>query len=165
MVKYKKSILEFIVNVFLNHFNIQKISDLPTIDELGSAGLIDSSNIDSAIFGTEKFYKILNEEISFENGKWKNVSNEAKNFIKSCLQKNADKRISTKEAFSHPWFKSINEEVNSIKLDSEILKNIKNNNCFVFVQIENYNSKNIVPVIKKDLWANVQLIVELKFKS
>ena len=25
---------------FLNHFNIQKLSDLPTIDELGSAGLI-----------------------------------------------------------------------------------------------------------------------------
>ena len=27
---------------FLNHFNIQKLSDLPTIDELGSAGLIDT---------------------------------------------------------------------------------------------------------------------------
>ena len=42
---------------FLNHFNIQKLSDLPTIDELGSAGLIDSANIDSSIFGTGKFYK------------------------------------------------------------------------------------------------------------
>ena len=48
---------------------------------------------------------------------------------------------------------------------NKILKNIKNNNCFVFVHIENYNSKNIVPVIKKDLRANGQLIVELKFKS
>ena len=48
---------------------------------------------------------------------------------------------------------------------NKILKNIKNNNCFVFIQIENYNSKNVVPVIKKDLWANGQLIVELKFKS
>ena len=28
---------------FLNHFNIQKLSDLPTIEELGSAGLIDTS--------------------------------------------------------------------------------------------------------------------------
>ena len=27
---------------FLNHFNIQKLSDLPTIDELGTAGLIDT---------------------------------------------------------------------------------------------------------------------------
>ena len=41
---------------FLNHFNIQKLSDLPTIDELGSAGLIDTSSINSSIFGTSKFY-------------------------------------------------------------------------------------------------------------
>ena len=42
---------------FLNHFNIQKLSDLPTIDELSSAGLIDASSIDSSIFGTGKFFK------------------------------------------------------------------------------------------------------------
>ena len=42
---------------FLSHFNLQKLSDLPTVDELGSAGLIDSANIDSSIFGTGKFYK------------------------------------------------------------------------------------------------------------
>jgi len=42
---------------FLSHFNLQKLSDLPTVDELGTAGLIDSSNIDTSIFGTGKFYK------------------------------------------------------------------------------------------------------------
>ncbi len=42
---------------FLNHFNIQNLTDLPTIDELGSAGLIDTSTIDKSIFGTGKFYK------------------------------------------------------------------------------------------------------------
>ena len=42
---------------FLSHFNIQKLSDLPTIDELGSAGLIDTSSIDKSIFGTGKFFK------------------------------------------------------------------------------------------------------------
>ena len=42
---------------FLSHFNLQKLSDLPTVDELGSAGLIDSTNIDSSIFGTGKIYK------------------------------------------------------------------------------------------------------------
>ena len=47
---------------FLNHFNLQKLSDLPTIDELGAAGLIDSSSIDNAIFGTGKFYKEKQEE-------------------------------------------------------------------------------------------------------
>ena len=42
---------------FLSHFNLQKLSDLPTVDELDSAGLIDSTNIDASIFGTGKFYK------------------------------------------------------------------------------------------------------------
>jgi segregation and condensation protein B len=42
---------------FLHHFNIQKLTDLPTVDELGSAGLIDTTAIDASIFGTGKFYK------------------------------------------------------------------------------------------------------------
>ena len=42
---------------FLHHFNIQKLTDLPTVDELSSAGLIDSATIDASIFGTGKFYK------------------------------------------------------------------------------------------------------------
>ena len=42
---------------FLSHFNLQKLSDLPTVDELGAAGLIDSSSVDNAIFGTGKFFK------------------------------------------------------------------------------------------------------------
>jgi segregation and condensation protein B len=42
---------------FLSHFNLQKLSDLPTVDELSSAGLIDSGNIDASIFGTGKFFK------------------------------------------------------------------------------------------------------------
>ena len=42
---------------FLNHFNIKELSDLPTIDELTSAGLIDPGTVDSSIFGTGKFFK------------------------------------------------------------------------------------------------------------
>ncbi len=42
---------------FLNHFNIKKLSDLPTIDELTSAGLIEAGSVDSSIFGTGKFFK------------------------------------------------------------------------------------------------------------
>ena len=42
---------------FLNHFNIKKLSDLPTVDELSSAGLIDPGSVDSSIFGTGKFFK------------------------------------------------------------------------------------------------------------
>ena len=42
---------------FLNHFNLQKLSDLPNVEELVSAGLIDSGNVDTSIFGTGKFFK------------------------------------------------------------------------------------------------------------
>ena len=52
-----KPILYKTTDDFLSHFNLQKLSDLPTVDELGAAGLIDSTNIDNAIFGTGKFYK------------------------------------------------------------------------------------------------------------
>ena len=47
---------------FLSHFNLQKLSDLPTIDELGTAGLIDTTSVDATIFGTGKFYKEKQEE-------------------------------------------------------------------------------------------------------
>ena len=47
---------------FLNHFSLKKLSDLPTVEELNTAGLIDSSAIDSTIFGTGKFYKEKQEE-------------------------------------------------------------------------------------------------------
>ncbi len=47
---------------FLSHFNLQKLSDLPNVEELTSAGLIDNVNIDSSIFGTGKFFKEQTEE-------------------------------------------------------------------------------------------------------
>lgn len=47
---------------FLSHFNLQKLSDLPTVDELGNAGLIDTSSVDASIFGTGKFYKEKQED-------------------------------------------------------------------------------------------------------
>ncbi len=42
---------------FLSHFNLQKLTDLPNVEELTSAGLIDTGNIDTSIFGTGKFFK------------------------------------------------------------------------------------------------------------
>ena len=57
-----KPILYVTTGEFLSHFSLQKLSDLPTVDELGSAGLIDNTNIDESIFGTGKFYKEKQEE-------------------------------------------------------------------------------------------------------
>tara|TARA_B110000008_G_scaffold75787_1_gene77028 strand:- start:133 stop:861 length:729 start_codon:yes stop_codon:yes gene_type:complete len=47
---------------FLSHFNLQKLSDLPTVDELGAAGLIDRTSVDNAIFGSSKFFKEKQDE-------------------------------------------------------------------------------------------------------
>tara|TARA_B100002051_G_C16740847_1_gene644203 strand:- start:244 stop:933 length:690 start_codon:yes stop_codon:yes gene_type:complete len=47
---------------FLDHFNIEKLSDLPSVEELTSAGLIDDTSVDSSIFGTSKFFKEQSKE-------------------------------------------------------------------------------------------------------
>ena len=70
---------------FLSHFNLQKLSDLPTIDELGVAGLIDASNVDSTIFGTGKFYKEKQE------GKKENIYSDIDEMLSSTLKNDNDK--------------------------------------------------------------------------
>ncbi len=82
----------------------------------------------SGLSNNDIFKKIINEEICFQKSKWKNISLEAKNFIKECMTKDPDKRITSQKAFEHPWFKSINDEVLSLNLDKDILNNIKNFN-------------------------------------
>ena len=69
---------------FLSHFNLQKLSDLPTVDELGSAGLIDNSNIDSSIFGTGKFFK--EKEIEKKESIYSNIDE----MLGSTLKKDSD---------------------------------------------------------------------------
>ncbi len=65
---------------FLSHFNLQKLSDLPNIEELTSAGLIDNANVDTSIFGTGKFYK---EQI---NEKKENIYSDIDDMLKSSLK-------------------------------------------------------------------------------
>ena len=71
---------------FLSHFNLQKLSDLPTIDELGVAGLIDTSNVDSTIFGTGKFYKEKQEE------KKEDIYSDIDEMLSSTLNNDNDKK-------------------------------------------------------------------------
>ena len=65
---------------FLNHFGLQKLSDLPTVDELSTAGLIDKSNVGSEIFGTGKFYKEKEED------KKENIYSNIDEMLKSTLK-------------------------------------------------------------------------------
>ena len=67
---------------FLSHFNLEKLSDLPTVDELGTAGLIDSTDVDSSIFGTGKFYKEKQEE------KKENIYSNIDEMLSGTLNKN-----------------------------------------------------------------------------
>ena len=69
---------------FLSHFSLQKLSDLPTVDELGSAGLIDSSSIEASIFGTGKFYKEKQIE------KKENIYSNIDEMLDSTLNKSED---------------------------------------------------------------------------
>jgi segregation and condensation protein B len=52
---------------FLSHFNIEKLTDLPNVEELKTAGLIDSSGMEDAIFGTGNFFKEQKKEEKKEN--------------------------------------------------------------------------------------------------
>ena len=70
---------------FLSHFNLQKLSDLPTIDELGTAGLIDTSNVDASIFGTGKFFKEKQED------KKENIYTEIDEMLSGTLKNEDDK--------------------------------------------------------------------------
>ena len=69
---------------FLSHFNLQKLSDLPNIEELTSAGLIDNSNIDTSIFGTGKFYKEL------EGEKKENIYSDIDDMLSHSLKSDED---------------------------------------------------------------------------
>ena len=69
---------------FLHHFNLRKLSDLPNVEELTSAGLIDSGNMDSSIFGTGTFYKEKQE------GKKENIYSDIDEMLSSTLKTEED---------------------------------------------------------------------------
>ncbi len=61
------------------------MSDLPTVDELGTAGLIDTSSVDASIFGTGKFYKEKQED------KKENIYSDIDEMLNSTLNTDNDK--------------------------------------------------------------------------
>ena len=69
---------------FLSHFNLQKLTDLPNVEELKSAGLIDNAHIDTSIFGTGKFFKEQNIE------KKENIYSDIDDMLSSSLKRNEE---------------------------------------------------------------------------
>ena len=86
----------------------------------------------------EIFKKIVNDNVKFNFYKWKNISNNAKDFVRICLNKNGNKRPSASEALKYPWFNNVLKETHNINnIKKEIMINIKNFNI-------NYEFKKMV---------------------
>ncbi|KAJ2454843.1 Calmodulin-dependent protein kinase cmk2 [Coemansia sp. RSA 2336] len=47
---------------------------------------------------------MVNEAYSFDDRYWKDISQEAKDFIRCCLNPNPEERITAEQALNHPWF-------------------------------------------------------------
>ena len=66
---------------FLSNFNLQKLSDLPNVEELTSAGLIDSGRVDNSIFGTSKFFR--DQDNKKKENKYSNIDDMLKSTLKT----------------------------------------------------------------------------------
>ena len=75
----------------------------------------------------EIFKKIMKADLKFNLYKWKNISDDAKDFVKLCLNKNAGQRPSASQAVNHKWFKNVVSKIHNMKnVPLYILENIKN---------------------------------------
>ena len=75
----------------------------------------------------EIFDNILYSNVKFTSSMWNKVSNNAKSFVKLCLEKNPNKRPSAIKALDHPWFANVLNETHRVQnLRADILLNIKN---------------------------------------
>jgi len=54
---------------------------------------------------TDVIRAIIEHQLTFEEPIWATISNEAKDFIKTLLQRNPLQRAKVDEAISHPWFR------------------------------------------------------------
>ncbi|XP_012537087.1 obscurin isoform X3 [Monomorium pharaonis] len=71
----------------------------------------------------ETLKKIREGKWDFDD-RWKNISNEAQDFIRSLLVYNVDKRMDVRTALTHPWFNYIdNPPPEPYRIPSENLKN------------------------------------------
>ena len=58
----------------------------------------------------EVIRKTLFESIPFDNDSWKNISSQAKEFIRKILKKDKEERITIDGILSDPWIKKYNED-------------------------------------------------------
>jgi len=55
-------------------------------------------------------YNIINKDIKFPEKQWSGISDNAKEFIRACLERDQNKRMSIAKLFSHPWISDVQPE-------------------------------------------------------
>jgi len=97
----------------------------------------------------EIFDKILYSEVKFDLPLWNNVSNNAKSFVKLCLEKNRAKRPSAIKALDHPWFTNVLNATHRLpNLKPDILISIKKFN--IKQKFKQMIIKHLLTSMKKD---------------
>ena len=82
-------------------------------------------------FGGKNNNEILNNVLhgkyDFSGPTWKNISEEAKDLITNLLQRQADMRYTSEEAFNHPWIQrqKIKDDSQAV-IDTQVILNMKN---------------------------------------
>lgn len=71
------------------------------------------------------WHAILTEEPSMKRSSWKNISEEAKDFVIQLLNKDPDKRPTAKEALQHCWLQSSFHKDKSRPLSSTVVQRIQ----------------------------------------
>ena len=77
------------------------------------------------------FAKILFTEPNYNTEKFKNISQNAIDFIKKCFEKDPDRRFSAKDGLKHVWFEPLFKKIYAPKfIDDNLLYNISTTKKF-----------------------------------
>lgn len=69
---------------------------------------------------------VLNGQYSMKSEVWNSVSVDAKDMISKLLQRSADIRLTSKEAFEHPWIQSERDKENNlVELNPQMIANME----------------------------------------
>lgn len=68
---------------------------------------------------------ILTEDLSFKGSAWKNVSNEAKDFVAMLLNRDQAARPSAKQALAHSWLQNSFHQGKARTLDDTVVQRIQ----------------------------------------
>ena len=80
-------------------------------------------------FGGKNNHDILNNvlhsDFNFDHAAWTKISDSAKDLIKKLLVRDVSKRLTSEQAYQHPWIQQqIDKEAQAIDISGEVIKNM-----------------------------------------